>query len=220
MHYFDLDSCEEISEDELLEIVAHEIELGFVKARHCLEKDAVNCGGLSYFGGKSIYVNSGYPNEKELAEAKDGELYHMDVFRYEASLDSSVEDWVHEELILTAKTHAVNWISLKRAIFRHVRFGWPMARPYWDLLEDLVFDRVTDAPKDGKYKKTKLDYLAYMIAAKNISERFKIKLTRNDGSNTVSALDLVASSAGIAYATLKKEAYIRYHNSDEFESYW
>jgi hypothetical protein len=28
-----------------------------------------------------------------------------------------------------------------------------MAKPYWDLLEDLIFDRVIDAPKQGKYKK-------------------------------------------------------------------
>lgn len=202
MRYFDKHKEKEISEKELLEIVDQEISFAFDVVESALSGKAVFDDGLSYYGDKYICENLGF---------YDAETDQLGVIRI--PLDSSVDDSNHEKIIAHAKKHILNWNTLKCAILHHAKNGWPMAKPYWDLLEDLVFDRVKKVPKDGRYKKTELDYLAYMIAAKCISERFGIKLTRGYGSDKItSALDLVSQSekCPISFETLRRDAYPRY----------
>jgi len=200
MSYVDGDTGQEISEIELLGIVADEINVALDRRTTRLKNESVFDDGLSYDDDKYICENLGF---------YDAETDEVGVIRI--PLDSSISDSNHERIIVRAKECIESWTTLRRAIFHHAQNAWPMAKPYWDLLEDLIFDRVIDAPKQGKYKKTELDYMAYLIAAKKISKRFGIKLTRNDDSDTTSAIDLIAQSVGLSYATLKKESYIRYH---------
>lgn len=201
MRYVDGDTGKEISEEDLMEIVADEINAALDRCANRLKNESVFDDGLSYDDDKYIRENLGF------YDAETDEIGGIRI-----PLDSSVSDSNHERIIVRAKECIESWTVLRRAIFHHAQNAWPMAKPYWDLLEDLIFDRVIDAPKQGKYKKTELDYLAYYIAAEKISKRFVcIKLTRNEGSGTTSAIDLIAQSVGLSFATLKRESYNRYH---------
>lgn len=219
MRYVDGDTGEEISKEDLLKIVEDEIQHYIEAVINKRRGDNIIYGGLSYYGEKYIHLNLGHPDDEDIAQS-EGELDEEDILYHPHSLDPSVRDSEHELLINHAKSDIQSWIMLRRAILHHAKNGWPMAKLYWDLLEDLVFDHVTDAPKDSRFKKTELDYLAYMLAAKSISERFSIKLTRNDASDAISTLDLVAKSVGLSYATLKREAYTRYHNSGAMDLFF
>lgn len=103
------------------------------------------------------------------------------------------------------------WQALTSSIDSYLRDGLALSPQYIDLIRDVLQGKISP-PKNGRFKKYEVDYRAYMMAARDVSERFVLALTRNDVTgSSYSALDAIAEASGISYGTLKREAYQRHH---------
>lgn len=131
---------------------------------------------------------------------------------WEHELISLSDDSKADMVIELALKGILPWQALTLSINSYLRNGLNLSPKYIDLIQDVLCGKLAP-PKDRKFKKYEVDHPAYLMAARKIAFRFMLSLTRNDASQTYSALDAIAEATGISYATLKRECYQKYHNN-------